>query len=85
MTTIIRGSYDPDFVERNGTWLLSVIGISMSCLAGILAYLLKSRCRTIKCCGCECERDVLDLERVPREAMQLELTRRAAHKKRLQN
>lgn len=68
--------YEPDFVERNGTWLLSMIGILVTCFSGLLAYFLKSRCMTIKCCGGECTRDVLDLGRVPETALQVELHRR---------
>lgn len=68
--------YDPDFIERNGTWLLSLVGIVVTCFSGLLAYFLKSRCQTIKCWGCECQRDVLNLERVPESALQVELDRR---------
>ena len=55
---------DPDFVERNGVWMLSVLGVFMSCLSGILVYMLKSRCKKIKCACIECERDVLDQDAV---------------------
>ena len=54
--------YSPDWVERNGAWALSLIGIFSSCFAGLLVYALKSRCVKIRCCGAECERDVLALE-----------------------
>ena len=70
--------YDPDFIERNGAWLLSVIGVLATCASGMLAYFLRSRCRRIRCCGVECERDVLNLERVPNSQLQVELTRRRA-------
>jgi hypothetical protein len=54
---------EPDWVQRNGTWLLSVTTLFTSCFAGLLVYALKSRCRRIRCCGCaECERDVLALD-----------------------
>jgi hypothetical protein len=68
--------YDPDFVERNGAWLLSVLGIIGTCISGILVYMLKSRCSSIKCCGIECQRDVLDLSTVSDSAFQLEQRRR---------
>lgn len=64
--------YEPDFVERNGAWLLSILGVIMTCVSGITVYMLKSRCRTIKCCGCECERDVLDLTQTPAEPFELQ-------------
>lgn len=54
-------SYAPDFVERNGTWVLSVLAVLMSCLAAMLSFFLRSRCTMIKCCCFECERDVVSL------------------------
>lgn len=69
-------AYEPDFIERNGAWLLSLVGIIVTCFSGLLAYFLKSRCQTIRCCGCECQRDVLNLERVPAEQLKLELDKR---------
>ena len=69
-------AYEPDFIEQNGAWLLSLVGIIVTCFSGLLAYFLKSRCQTIKCCGCECQRDVLNLERVPAEQLKVELDRR---------
>lgn len=69
-------NYDPDFVERNGAWLLSVFGVASACLSGLLVYFLKSRCSHIKCCGFECTRDVLDLTVVPESALSLEMSRR---------
>lgn len=30
----------------------------------------------IKCCGCECQREVLDLETVPESALKVELDKR---------
>ena len=59
------GGYSPDFIERNGAWLLTVLGIVSACVSATLVYFLKSRCRSIKCCGMECERDVLDLNAHP--------------------
>jgi hypothetical protein len=50
-----------DWVQRNGTWTLSVFGIFTSCFAGLLVYALKSRCTKIKCLRAECERDVVPL------------------------
>ena len=51
-----------DFIERNGTWLLTVIGMVVGCWGGILTYFLKSRCRKIRCWGVECVRDVVALD-----------------------
>lgn len=48
----------PDFLERNGTWVLTVVGMLVTCWGGVLTYFLKSRCSKITCCGMECIRDV---------------------------
>lgn len=52
---------DPDFLEKNGAWLLTVIGLFVGCLATVMTYFLKSRCRTIDCCGVSLERDVIEI------------------------
>ena len=31
-------------------------------MTGCLVYMLKSRCTKIKCCGVECERDVIAID-----------------------
>ena len=41
------------------SFIIAIVGIASACVGGLLTFLLKSRCRTIKCCGIECERDVL--------------------------
>jgi hypothetical protein len=48
--------YSPDFIERNGTWVLSMMGAVLTCIGIIFTYFLKSRCTRVKCCGFECER-----------------------------
>lgn len=61
--------YSPDFVERNGAWLLSISGVTCTMLTLCFGYFLKSRCSRIKCCGLECERDTLtgvEIERLGR-------------------
>ena len=52
----------PDFLERNGTWLLTVVGMVVACFGGVLTYFLKSRCKRIKCLGVECVREVVALD-----------------------
>ena len=52
---------DPDFIEKNGAWLLTIIGVFTACVGTVLTYFLKSRCKKIKCCGMSCDRDVLEL------------------------
>ena len=55
---------DPDFLERNSAFLLSVFGILSGCLAGLTAYFLKSRCTKIKCFCVHCERDPLPADAI---------------------
>ena len=33
---------NPDFIERNGTWLLGTFGIASALVGGMFAYFLKS-------------------------------------------
>lgn len=56
------GCPDPDFIERNGAWVLTVIGVGAACVGTVLTYFLKSRCRRIRCCGMECDRTPVSLE-----------------------
>lgn len=52
---------DPDFLEKHGTWLLTVVAGVSGGMGVIFTYFLKSRCTRIKCfCG-ECHRDVVAL------------------------
>ena len=53
--------YQPDFIERNGTWVLSMVGVLSACLSGVFAYFLRSRCTTVKFCGIHCERRPIEL------------------------
>ena len=48
-----------DFLEKNSAFFLSLAAMLGACFGVLLQYLRASRCRTIKCCGMECERDVL--------------------------
>ncbi len=52
----------PDFLERHGSWVLTVIGLVVGCSGTLLTYFLRSRCTHIKCCGLELERDVITLD-----------------------
>ena len=53
---------DADFIEKNGTWLLTIIGLISACVGSVFAYFLKSRCKRIYCCGMGCDREVVALE-----------------------
>ena len=52
---------NPDFIMRNGGWLITVIGVIAACVGGVLSYFLKSRCREISCLCLSCKRQVVDL------------------------
>lgn len=52
----------PDFIERNGTWLLTLVGVGTSFVGALLAYFLKSRCKKVKCLCVQCEREVVQLD-----------------------
>jgi len=41
------------------SFILTLVGLIGGGLSALLVYFLKSRCKTIKCCCLECERDVL--------------------------
>ena len=63
------------FIQENGTWLLSFLGILGGCCTGLTVYFLKSRCSHIKlCCGCvECDRTPLPADRVSIPATNVEV------------
>jgi len=46
----------PDFIMRNGGWLITVIGLFSACVGAVLTYFLKSRCSEVKCLGLYCKR-----------------------------
>lgn len=54
-------TYSPDFIQRNGVWLLTLMGLLAACLGGVLTCLLKSRCSTINLCGMRCDREVIKM------------------------
>ena len=53
-----------DFVKENSDFLIIVIGAVGACCGGCLAFILKSRCTTIRCCGIIIERDVIPADRI---------------------
>jgi hypothetical protein len=64
---------EPDFLERNGTFLLTALGLMGGCVGSMMVYFLKSRCSEIKLCwGCvNCVReplpaDVIEVSANPR-------------------
>ena len=66
--------YEPDFIERNGAWLLSVLGVIGTCTGYVLVYFLKSRCSYIRFCGVECHRDTLDMGSSNNQATPISMT-----------
>jgi hypothetical protein len=45
-----------NFIEVNGTWVITFTGILSACVSGTLVYFLRSRCTQIKCFCFECKR-----------------------------
>lgn len=41
------------------TFIITLVGMCGGCFGYVLTFLLKSRCRTIDCCGIKCDRDVV--------------------------
>ena len=63
---IVEHSHDlpDDFLQRNGAFVLSLVGLISACIAGVLAYFLKSRCKTISCLGMKCDRTPLKADEI---------------------
>ena len=51
----MKGS-PPDFLEKHGAWLLTIVGIATGAFSALLVYFLKSRCTRVRCFGVSCER-----------------------------
>ena len=47
------------FIKENSEFLLIIIGAIGATCAGCLAFVLKSRCTRISCCGLNIDRDVI--------------------------
>ena len=56
-------SSDTDNLTGTEQFMLISGGIAAAgaCLGMILQFVLKSRCTSIRCCGLQCERSVVDL------------------------
>jgi hypothetical protein len=50
------------FLEKNGTFVLTLVGIISTGIGIVLTYFLKSRCTEIKCFGLFCKRQPLELD-----------------------
>jgi len=55
---------EPDWLERNSTFLLTALGLMGGCAGSMAVYFLKSRCSEIKLCwGCiNCVREPLPVD-----------------------
>lgn len=54
----------PDFIQNNGAWLLTVIGVGSACLGTVFTYFLRSRCHKLKLGCMECDRTPVEMESV---------------------
>ena len=52
---------EPDFLEKHSTFVLTITASLSATLGVILSYILKSRCKKIKCCGLSCDREPIEL------------------------
>jgi len=59
-----------NFIQLNSSFLLSTFTIIGFCSSGFLLYLLKSRCRIIRCCCCEMQRDVVSEDNINNVSLQ---------------
>lgn len=57
-----------DFVKENSDFLIIVIAAVGASCGGCLAFILKSRCTHISCCGVSIDRDVIPADRVNPDA-----------------
>lgn len=51
-----------DFIQQNGAFLLTVLGIVSAGCTGLSVYMIRSRCTRISCLCGSCERDVVPAE-----------------------
>ncbi len=58
---IRSGCPDKDFLEKHSEWLLTIIGLFTACVGSVLTFMLKSRCKRIKCFGFACDRNPIEL------------------------
>ena len=52
----------PDWIEKHGSWSLTIVGLASACMGTLFAYFLKSRCKNFFFCGLECDREVMVLD-----------------------
>lgn len=53
-----------EFIERNGAFVLSFVGLLGGGISYLLVFCLKSRCSNIKCCGLEISRIPIPLDQL---------------------
>ena len=52
---------EQDFLEKHGSFFLTLFGVLTGVVGVVFTYFLKSRCTEIKCFGLFCKRKPLDL------------------------
>lgn len=50
------------FLQTNGAFILTLLGLMGSCTTAMLLYFLRSRCTRVKCCCMECIRQPVSEE-----------------------
>ena len=52
----------PDFLQKHGAWVLTIVGVGSACLGTMFAYFLKSRCKKLRFGCIECDREVIEFD-----------------------
>jgi len=52
----------PDYLEKHGSFFLTLFGVLTGVVGVVFTYFLRSRCTEIKCFGMFCKRKPLDLD-----------------------
>ena len=52
----------PDFLQKHGSFFLTLFGVLTGVTGVVFTYFLRSRCTEIKCWGIFCKRKPLDLD-----------------------
>lgn len=57
------------------SFIIALVGIGSASLGAFLSFILKSRCSKIKCCGLECDRQVISAQDLNLANIQIESSR----------
>ena len=58
---------EPDFLEKHSTFVITLVGCLSALVGSVFSYILNSRCKTVKTCCFNCERDVIPAKDVVKQ------------------